>query len=33
MTGWPARIQADRAAGLGLSPDPDMDSVIAAHLS
>jgi nucleoside-diphosphate-sugar epimerase len=25
---WPARIRADRAARLGLAPDPDYDSVI-----
>ena len=25
---WPARIRADRAARLGLTPDPDYDSVI-----
>jgi nucleoside-diphosphate-sugar epimerase len=30
---WPARIQADRAARLGLAPDPDFDSVIRAHLA
>jgi nucleoside-diphosphate-sugar epimerase len=29
---WPARIQADRAARLGLIPDPDFDSVIRMHL-
>ena len=28
---WPARIRADRAAGLGLTPDPDFDSIIRAH--
>ena len=32
VAGWPARIRADRAAGLGLTPDPDFDSVIRAHL-
>jgi hypothetical protein len=31
MTGFPARIRAGRAARLGLSPDPDMDSIVAAH--
>jgi D-erythronate 2-dehydrogenase len=31
VTNWPARIRADRAARLGLTPDPDMDSIIAAH--
>jgi D-erythronate 2-dehydrogenase len=30
---WPARIRADRAARLGLTPDPDFDSVIAMHLA
>jgi D-erythronate 2-dehydrogenase len=28
---WPARIRADRAARLGLTPDPDFDSVIRMH--
>jgi nucleoside-diphosphate-sugar epimerase len=28
---WPARVRADRAARLGLSPDPDYDSVIRAY--
>ena len=30
---WPARLRADRAARLGLTPDPDFDSVIRAHLA
>ena len=30
---WPARIRADRAARLGLTADPDFDSVIGMHLS
>jgi D-erythronate 2-dehydrogenase len=30
---WPARIRADRAARLGLAPDPDFDSIIRAHLA
>jgi D-erythronate 2-dehydrogenase len=30
---WPARIRADRAARLGLTPDPDFDSVIRAYQS
>ena len=30
---WPARIRADRAARLGLAPDPDFDSVIRMHLA
>jgi D-erythronate 2-dehydrogenase len=30
---WPARIRADRAARLGLTPDPDFDSMIRAYLA
>jgi nucleoside-diphosphate-sugar epimerase len=30
---WPGRISADRAARLGLTPDPDFDSVIRAYLA
>jgi nucleoside-diphosphate-sugar epimerase len=30
---WPARIRAGRAARLGLTPDPDFDSIIRAHLA
>ncbi len=30
---WPARVQADRAAWLGLTPDPDFDSVIRMHIA
>ena len=30
---WPARIRADRAARLGLTPDPDFDSVIRMYLA
>jgi D-erythronate 2-dehydrogenase len=30
---WPARIRAERASRLGLTPDPDMDSVIRMHLA
>jgi D-erythronate 2-dehydrogenase len=30
---WPARIRADRAARLGLTPDPDVDSLIRMHLA
>jgi len=30
---WPARIRADRAARLGLVPDPDIDSIIRLHLA
>src|SRR5215469_220146 len=33
MTGFPARIRADRARRLGLTPDPDFDSIIAMHLA
>jgi D-erythronate 2-dehydrogenase len=33
VTGWPARFRTDRAARLGLAPDPDFDSVIRAHLA
>jgi D-erythronate 2-dehydrogenase len=33
VTSWPARFRADRAARLGLTPDPDFDSVIAMHLA
>jgi D-erythronate 2-dehydrogenase len=33
VTSWPARFRAGRAAGLGLTPDPDFDSVIRAHLA
>ena len=30
---WPARVRSGRAARLGLTPDPDFDSVIRAHLA
>ncbi|MGE5137487.1 MAG: D-erythronate dehydrogenase [Gemmatimonadota bacterium] len=30
---WPARVRADRAAALGLEPDPDFGSIIALHLA
>jgi D-erythronate 2-dehydrogenase len=33
VTSWPARFRTDRAARLGLAPDPDFDSVIAMHLA
>jgi nucleoside-diphosphate-sugar epimerase len=33
VSGWPARIRADRAARLGLSPDPDFDTVIGMYLA
>jgi D-erythronate 2-dehydrogenase len=33
VTNWPARFRTDRAAKLGLAPDPDFDSVVAAHIA
>jgi len=33
VTSWPARIRADRAAGLGLAQDPDFDSIIRLHIA
>ena len=33
VTSWPARFRTDRAARLGLVPDPDFDSVIRLHLA
>ncbi|MGD0238743.1 MAG: D-erythronate dehydrogenase [Streptosporangiaceae bacterium] len=33
VAGWPARVRADRAARLGLAPDPDFDSIIRMHLA
>jgi len=33
VTSWPARFRTDRAARLGLTPDPDYDSVIKMHLA
>ncbi|MFY9933368.1 MAG: D-erythronate dehydrogenase [Streptosporangiaceae bacterium] len=30
---WPARVRSERAARLGLTPDPDYDSVIRMHLA
>jgi nucleoside-diphosphate-sugar epimerase len=33
VTSWPARFQTDRSAGLGLSPDPDFDSIIRMHIT
>jgi D-erythronate 2-dehydrogenase len=30
---WPGRVRSDRAARLGLTPDPDFDSVITMHLA
>jgi D-erythronate 2-dehydrogenase len=33
VTSWPARFRSDRAARLGLTPDPDFGAVIAMHLA
>jgi hypothetical protein len=33
VTSWPARIRADRAARLGLTPDPDFGSIISRYLA
>jgi D-erythronate 2-dehydrogenase len=33
VTSWPARFRTDRAAGLGLSPDPDFESVVRMHIA
>jgi nucleoside-diphosphate-sugar epimerase len=33
VTSWPARVRAERAARLGLTPDPDFDSVIRTYLA
>jgi D-erythronate 2-dehydrogenase len=33
VTSWPAAIRTDRAARLGLAPDPDFDSVLALHIT
>jgi nucleoside-diphosphate-sugar epimerase len=33
VTGWPGRVRADRAARLGLTPDPDFDTVIRMYLA
>jgi D-erythronate 2-dehydrogenase len=33
VTSWPARFRADRATRLGLSPDPDFDSIIQMHIA
>jgi len=30
---WPGRVRSDRAARLGLTPDPDFDAVIKMHLA
>ena len=33
VTSWPARFRTERAARLGLAPDPDFGSVITMHLA
>ena len=33
VLGWPARVRADRAARLGLTPDPDVDSIINRYIA
>jgi len=33
VSGWPARLRTDRAARLGLSPDPDFASIIGMHIA
>ena len=33
VTGWPARFDAERAAGLGLLPDPDFGSIVRGYLA
>jgi nucleoside-diphosphate-sugar epimerase len=33
VTSWPARIRADRAQALGLSPDPDFGSIVRAYIA
>ena len=33
VASWPARVRADRAARLGLTPDPDFDSIVRMHLA
>jgi nucleoside-diphosphate-sugar epimerase len=33
VTSWPARVLAERATRLGLSPDPDFDTVIRTHIA
>lgn len=30
---WPGRVRSERAARLGLTPDPDFDSVITMYLA
>jgi nucleoside-diphosphate-sugar epimerase len=33
VASWPARVRADRAGQLGLTPDPDFDSIIQMHIA
>lgn len=33
VASWPARVRADRAARLGLTPDPDFDAIVRMHLA
>jgi nucleoside-diphosphate-sugar epimerase len=33
VLGWPTRVKANRAARLGLTPDPDVDSIINRYLA
>ena len=33
VASWPARVRADRAGRLGLTPDTDFDSIIRMHLA
>jgi nucleoside-diphosphate-sugar epimerase len=33
VASWPARVRAERAVRLGLTPDPDFDSIIRMHLA
>jgi D-erythronate 2-dehydrogenase len=33
VASWPARIRADRAARLGLAPDPDFGAIVERHLA
>jgi hypothetical protein len=33
VASWPVRVRAGRAARLGLTPDPDFDSIIRMHLA
>ena len=33
VLGWPTRVKADRAARLGLAPDPDVDAIIRRYIA